>query len=184
MDYSPFMPHGFNFLFGFGVIIYIAFVMLAVGVVLGLLILLVRFLLVGTRAAQLYLSLNGPSAAETAAAADAAAATPRPTYAPTPAPEPGPAAAPTAAPAAPSASAEHVAAEPVTTAPAEAEPAPAGSATPVHAEDPTPPDVRSDDIVFSEDVIPPAASEDTPPAPPARKPATRAPRKPKTPPTV
>jgi hypothetical protein len=179
MDYTPFMPHGLNFLWGIGIVVYIAFIMLAIGVVLGLLIVLVRFLLVGTRAAQLYLTLNGPTPAEKAAAADAAASAPRPTPAPTPAP----------APAAPPVGAEQVApepvaAEPATTATPDVAPAPAEPEVPVHTEDPTPPDVRSDDIVFSEDVIPPAATDDAPPAPPARKPATRAPRKPKTPPTV
>jgi len=191
MNYSdtiPFMPHGLNFLWGIGVIVYVAFIMLAIGVVLGLLIVLVRFLLVGTRAAQLYLTLNGPTPAERAAAADAAASAPQPAPSPAPTPARAPAAPPVGAE---QVVPEQVAAEPVTTEPVTAEPvttvtrdvAPA-PAEPVHTEDPTPPDVRSDDIIFSEDVIPPAATDDAPPAPPARKPATRAPRKPKSPPTV
>ena len=183
MDYNPLLPHGFNLLWGVGIIFYLAFVLFAIGVVIGLIILLARFLLVGTRAAQLYLSLNGPSAAEARSAADAAAATPAPTPAPaSPAPAPAPAAAPDAP--APPVGAEQVVAEPAAAEPAVAEPGVAGPAAPVHAEDPTPPDVRSDDIVFSDDVIPPASNDDIPPAPPVRKPATRAPRKPKTPPTV
>ena len=164
MNYNPLIPHGFNLLWGFGILFYIVFVILAVIVAVALIVLLARFLIIGTKAAQLYVSLNGP------ATPAAAAQTPQPSTDPAPTVPAGDAAQTTAP-------------EP------KAEPASTVVIDTPHAADPTPPDVRADDLVFSDSVIPPAddtESEVVEPTvvPPVKKPVTRAPRKPRTPPVV
>jgi len=176
MDYSPFAPHGFNLLWGFGILFYAVFVIIAVAVVVALIVLLARFLVVGTKAAQLYLKLNGPATPEPVSYANPVHTPPAPESAPAPAES-----TPTGV--------EPVAEEDAVDAPAPAGFEPKSAAAHVnaaHPSDPTPPDIRADDLVFSDDVIPSAVeteSEVLEPTvvPPVKKPA-RAPRKPRTPP--
>jgi uncharacterized membrane protein len=63
----------------FGMAIMGIFSLILLVVIVGLIFLLVRFLLVGTTAAQLYISKNAPAASTTAAAKPASATATKPT---------------------------------------------------------------------------------------------------------
>ena len=110
----------------FGFIIYGLFALLSVAVAVAVIFFLVRFLIYGTKAAQLYIAKNSP-------AKPAAAAPAEPTPAPAPAtPAPSPAAAPSAPATAPAASDNATTAvlPPVEVPPADAAPKTAPKATP------------------------------------------------------
>jgi hypothetical protein len=70
-----------------GAIVYGIFALLSLAIVVALVFFFVRFLLIGTRAAQLYIDLNGPPKP---AKSGPRASAPAPTRAPAPAPAPAP----------------------------------------------------------------------------------------------
>ena len=74
----------FGFVHVVGLIAYGVFALLALAVVTGLVILLVRFLLIGTKAAQLYVSKNSPTKTASPVTGPATSGSTEPASRPTP----------------------------------------------------------------------------------------------------
>ena len=153
----------FGFIHVVGMVVYGFFALVALAVAVGLIILLVRFLLVATKAAQLYVARNGTADTASPVTESATSGSTEPATAPLP-----PTTTPTGSPSAPAATA------PTTPAPART------------TEATTPAAAATDRLVaatkadLAAEPKPATAPKSTPPVTPAAK----KPRTPKTPPAV
>jgi len=194
MDHDVFGPLGPavpDILFAVGGLVYLVFVVIVAAVLVALAVVFVRFLLVGTRAAQIYVEKNSPPKSEIVNQIG----DPRTQAAPQSSPAPAPAPAPVPSPAAP----EPVAPEPSA---AVAEPEPIAPELSGLSNEPTvttPAEAAQPEVVATPVSKPvakkapakkapapkPAATEPVvDPSAPVKPAVTRAPRKPKTPPAV